>query len=66
MRITVNGDEAAVEGHVLGLIEARFGPGAGRGIAVAINGTVVPRSAWPDTALLDGDRVDIVTAVQGG
>ncbi|MCW2538696.1 MAG: sulfur carrier protein ThiS [Frankiales bacterium] len=36
------------------------------GIAVALNGEVVPRSTWSDVVLADGDRVDVVTAVQGG
>ncbi|MGJ9412571.1 sulfur carrier protein ThiS [Aeromicrobium sp. CF4.19] len=36
------------------------------GIAVAVNGTLVPRSQWRTTPLVDGDRVDVVTAVQGG
>ncbi len=37
-----------------------------RGIAVALNGEVVPRSAWITTALTDGDTVEIVTAAAGG
>jgi sulfur carrier protein len=37
-----------------------------RGIAVALNGAVVPRSAWPDTVLHTGDSVEIVRARQGG
>lgn len=36
------------------------------GIAVALNNEVVPRAAWGTTDLGDGDRVDVVTAVQGG
>jgi sulfur carrier protein len=36
------------------------------GIAVALNNEVVPRSGWPATPLGDGDRIDVVTAVQGG
>jgi sulfur carrier protein len=36
------------------------------GIAVARNGEVVPRSIWPSEILSEGDRVDVVTAVQGG
>ncbi len=36
------------------------------GIAVALNSDVVPRSSWPETTVRDGDRVDVVTAVQGG
>nr|WP_018347801.1 sulfur carrier protein ThiS [Longispora albida] len=37
-----------------------------RGTAVAVNGTVVPRSEWPVTELRDGDSVELLTAVQGG
>jgi sulfur carrier protein len=37
-----------------------------RGIAVARNGDVVPRSAWNDTELVPGDTVEIVTAAAGG
>ena len=37
-----------------------------RGIAVAVNGAVVPRAAWPATALHPGDSVEIVRARQGG
>ena len=37
-----------------------------KGIAVALNGAVVPRAAWPQTSLKAGDRVEIVRARQGG
>lgn len=36
------------------------------GHAVALNGAVVPRAEHAQTALNDGDSVEIVTAVQGG
>ncbi|MCR4489888.1 sulfur carrier protein ThiS, partial [Micrococcus luteus] len=36
------------------------------GVAVAVGGEVVPRSAWATRALAAGDEVDVVTAVQGG
>ena len=39
---------------------------AKRGVAVAVNGTVVPRSAWSEVDLADGDRVEVLTAAQGG
>jgi sulfur carrier protein len=35
------------------------------GIAVAVDGEVLPRHAW-DTALHDGASVEVLTAVQGG
>ncbi|WP_432949463.1 sulfur carrier protein ThiS [Kribbella sp. CA-253562] len=36
------------------------------GVAVAVNEAVVTRAEWPGTALAEGDRVEILTAVQGG
>ncbi|WP_327136878.1 sulfur carrier protein ThiS [Streptomyces sp. NBC_01340] len=36
------------------------------GIAAALNETVVPRAQWSSTALSEGDRVEVLTAVQGG
>ncbi|WP_425465215.1 sulfur carrier protein ThiS [Nonomuraea diastatica] len=36
------------------------------GVAVAVNDEVVTRSAWETTALSDSDRVEVLTAVQGG
>ncbi len=37
-----------------------------KGVAVAINDTVVPRSTWPAHALAESDRVLIIQATQGG
>jgi sulfur carrier protein len=36
------------------------------GVAAALNEAVVPRSRWSATVLCEGDRVEILTAVQGG
>jgi len=36
------------------------------GIAVALNGDVIPRSAWPATTLAAGDQLEVLTAAQGG
>ncbi|WP_030417830.1 sulfur carrier protein ThiS [Streptomyces sp. SCSIO 75703] len=36
------------------------------GVAAAVNETVVPRARWSATALAEGDRVEVLTAVQGG
>ncbi|MEW1924428.1 MULTISPECIES: sulfur carrier protein ThiS [unclassified Streptomyces] len=36
------------------------------GVAAALNETVVPRTRWSTTPLTDGDRVEVLTAVQGG
>ena len=37
-----------------------------RGVAVAVDGEVVPRGDWPPCAVVAGARVEAVTAVQGG
>ncbi|MFF1902121.1 sulfur carrier protein ThiS [Kitasatospora sp. NPDC058218] len=39
---------------------------ANSGVAAALNEAVVPRGSWPLTQLAAGDRVEILTAVQGG
>ncbi|MER8043257.1 sulfur carrier protein ThiS [Streptomyces sp. NPDC094032] len=36
------------------------------GVAAAVNEAVVPRSQWAATLLGEGDRVEVLTAVQGG
>ena len=36
------------------------------GVAVALNGAVVPRSAWSSTLVAAGDRIEVLTAAQGG
>ena len=36
------------------------------GCAVAVNDTVVPRADWATRKLEPGDRVEVLTAVQGG
>ena len=39
---------------------------ADRGVAVALNGEVVPRTEWQSTRLREGDRLEVLTAKQGG
>ena len=39
---------------------------AGRRVAVELNGAIVPRSAWGETALREGDTLEIVHAIGGG
>lgn len=47
-------------------IEAAGAPDDGRGVAVALDGEVVPRGEWSATALEEGREVEILHAVQGG
>ncbi len=48
------------------LLEEKAVDTAQRGIAVALNGAVVPRAAWKETPLRAGDTIEIVRARQGG
>lgn len=66
-RIRVNGrDESLIVATVADLIAQQAVDEGRRGVAVALNGSVVPRSAWRETALKPGDNVEIVRAMQGG
>jgi sulfur carrier protein len=63
VKIELNGEPregvATITEAVAAVTDAR------RGIAVALNGEVVPRSEW-DRPLADGDAVEVLTATQGG
>jgi sulfur carrier protein len=37
-----------------------------RGVAVALDGEVVPRAEWRSTPLAEGGRVEVLAAIQGG
>jgi sulfur carrier protein len=68
MRVVVNGEQRQLRvGSTLADVIASLqaAPG-GRGLAVALDGEVVPRGAWSVTELRDGAAVEIVVAVQGG
>jgi sulfur carrier protein len=65
--IHVNGkvESLAIDTLAALLAEKEIDPGQ-RGIAVALNGSVVPRGAWAETPIRPGDSVEIVRARQGG
>jgi sulfur carrier protein len=65
--IRVNGqDEPLAATTLSALLEKKAVDTGQRGIAVAVNGAIVPRAAWPQTQLRPGDSVEIVRARQGG
>ena len=66
-QIRVNGESEPFGAATLeALLAEKAVDTAQRGIAVALNGAVVPRAAWRGTPLKPGDRVEIVRARQGG
>jgi sulfur carrier protein len=65
--ISLNGETCALDDDaLLNLLRAQKIDPAARGLAVAVNGAVVPRRAWEETALRDGDEVEIVKLFAGG
>jgi len=65
--IRINGEVAPLEEPtVAALLAARDIPADRRGIAIALNGAVVPRAHWDATPLRPGDAIEIVVARQGG
>ncbi len=67
--IVVNGEAntAVAAGSTVRVLLDTLGVDAeARGIAVAVDRTVVPRAAWETTVVADEAHVEILTAVQGG
>jgi sulfur carrier protein len=68
MRVTLNGEARELrEGATVtdAVVESGAQPD-GRGVAVAVDGEVVPRGRWAATELESGQRVEVLQAVQGG
>jgi sulfur carrier protein len=69
MRLLVNGEARELPDRLtVAELVAEEAPGLtnGRGVAVAVDAEVVPRSAWAATPLEAGQRVELLAAMQGG
>jgi sulfur carrier protein len=66
--IFLNGQRSELRaGQTLGAVLAGLGLTVeARGVAIAVDGEVVPRAHWEGFALPDGARVEVLTAMQGG
>ncbi|MEU6013455.1 sulfur carrier protein ThiS [Streptomyces sp. NPDC047515] len=66
LSVSVNGEvRLLAAGTTLDALVATL-TAAHSGVAAAVNETVVPRGQWSTAVLGDGDRVEVLTAVQGG
>jgi sulfur carrier protein len=66
--IRLNGQESDVQpGETIAAVLRRLdlSPDA-RGIAVAVDGEVVPRAGWETYVVSDAARIEVLTAIQGG
>jgi sulfur carrier protein len=65
MRVIVNGEQREIASHsvdaLLGELEYE-----GTHFAIALNYDVLPKSRWAETALKNGDQIEIITPRQGG
>lgn len=68
MKIQINGEVLAVDEQLKlsEFVELRLNGKEPRGIAVALNEMIIPKSKWSETVLNENDNVEIVHAVQGG
>jgi thiazole synthase len=68
MNVELNGEVVALPdgASVAAAIEASGAAAGQRGVAVAVEGEVVPRSEWDETRLGEGQKVEVLAAIQGG
>jgi sulfur carrier protein len=67
VRVLVNGVEREVRaGATVGELVRELEAEPDRGVAVALDGDVVPHGEWTSTPLGEGQAVEILRAVQGG
>jgi sulfur carrier protein len=68
VRVLLNGESAELaEGAtVQAAVESLDLPASGRGVAVAVDAEVVPRTEWETHELQEGARVEVLRAIQGG
>jgi len=68
MRVELNGERRQLaDGSTLAdAVRASGVEQEARGVAVALEGEVVPRAEWSSTTLADGQRVEVLAAIQGG
>jgi len=65
--IYVNGEPLERDGATIAELLADLGVEArARGVAVAVDGEVVPRAEWDDRRINEGERVEALSAMQGG
>ena len=68
MKVELNGEPVVLPeaSAVSEAVAASGADGDRRGVAVAIDGEVVPRSEWGRTRLREGQRIEVLAAIQGG
>ena len=68
MKVLLNGEPRDLHdgATVVDAVDASGAPESHDGVAVAVDGEVIPRGRWSDQPLAEGQHVEVLTAVQGG
>lgn len=68
MNIKLNGENKTIENNInlSGFVAAELNSKEPRGVAVALNGKVIPKQKWDSVTVNENDEIEIVHAVQGG
>ena len=68
MNVILNGERRELRdgATLVDAVQASGAPESMTGIAVAVDGEVVPRGRWDDQPLADGQQIEVLQAVQGG
>jgi sulfur carrier protein len=68
VNVTVNGEPVSLETGttIAGVVASTGREPTGRGIAVAVNGEVVPRGEWSSRTVDEADKVEVLAAIGGG
>lgn len=68
LSVRINGEDRSIpDGLMIDTLLVHLGRDPARsGVAIALNESVVPRSLWSETRVYDTDRIEIITASQGG
>ena len=65
--VTINGEKRETSAEtVVALLTEEKVPLDAKGVAVAINGSVIRKADWPYTTLIGGDVIEIVKPFSGG
>ena len=66
LQISLNGQPVATDAATLQALLLAQGYDLATAFACAINNGFVPRTQWPERALQNGDRIDVITPIAGG
>jgi sulfur carrier protein len=65
--VSVNGeDREYAAGSTVADVAGSLGVALAKGVAVALDGEVVPKGEWASRAVTPGARLEVLTAIQGG